>query len=364
MGESPQFNLSILEAGRQNGCCIIFDMPNSIRILIIDDDKPLLQGLAEMFKREGYEILSTSSGKEGIQLAIEHAPQLIICDMMMPPPDGVQVIKTLSENPATTAIPFVFLTARAGESNVIQGFDLGADDYISKPFVKSELLARIRAILRRKGLTQMEERTKAEEEITALRATIGELFEKFSTNHVALAEALAHMLSLRDNETEEHGRRVVELCEKLGNRLGLQQSELVQIRLGALLHDIGKVGIPDSVLRKPGALNESERMIMQRHSTLGFEIAKHIGFDQIALDVIHHHHEHWDGKGYPDGLAGDAIPMPARVFAIVDVWDALTSDRPYRQAWPDEKAREYIAQQEGALFDPKVVSEFLTILDL
>lgn len=338
-------------------------MQDSIRILVIDDDKALLIGISEMFKREGYETFSASNGKQGIQLASETSPHLIICDMMMPPPDGIQVIKTLSENPSTAYIPFVFLTARSGESNIIQGLELGADDYISKPFTKGELLARIRAILRRKGIAQAEERNKAEEEIASLRAMIADLVERFSADHSSLAEAMARMLALRDHITDEHGRRVVELSEKVATALGLEANEVEQLRIGALLHDIGKIGIPDAILHKPGELSVDERATMKQHVILGHQIAQSIGLKQAALELIRHHHEQWNGNGYPDGLKGMNIPTVARIFAVVDVWDALTSDRPYRGAWSVEKAKEYLIAQSGIQFDPHIVSEFLKILD-
>lgn len=333
------------------------------RLLVIDDDKLLLQGVVEIFKREGYETLSAANGKLGVQLALEHSPHLIVCDMMMPPPDGVQVIKELAANPATASIPFIYLTARAGESNIIQGLELGADDYISKPFTKGELLARVRAVLRRISVTQEDERKKAKSQIESMRGMVGELVQKHSADHAALAKALSDMLALRDHITEEHGRRVVELSERVARKLSLGEEEVMQIRIGALLHDIGKVGIPDAILHKPGALNEEEKRIMQRHAILGFEIAKSIGLTEIASGIIHYHHEHWNGNGYPDGIQGISIPVSARIFAVVDVWDALTSDRPYRKAWTEEQAREFINSQAGSQFDPQVVLKFLQLLD-
>lgn len=335
---------------------------SSTRLLVIDDDKALLRGAGETLKREGFQVLLADNGKTGIQLAAEQMPDLVICDLMMPPPDGLEVLKTLSANPATAAIPFVFLTARTGENDKISSLDLGADDYVTKPFNKAELLARVRSLLRRKGVTQAEERGRLENEISSLRVEIAELIEKFSSDHETLAEAMAGMLAMRDNETEEHTRRVVELSEKLAYAIGMEEIDVRSVRMGALLHDIGKVGIPDSILLKAGALTDDERKRMMVHSHLGYQIAKPLGLNQIALDLIRFHHERWDGSGYPDGLRGEQIPRSARIFAVVDVWDALTSDRPYRKALPFEEVCTYILEQSGSHFDPQIVAAFLKMI--
>jgi len=334
-------------------------MNSPYRLLVIDDDKFLLASLQMIFSRAGYETLATDNGSQGIQMAVEHLPDLVLCDVMMPNPDGLEVIKTLSQQTSTSAIPFIFLTARNEKDHVVQGLNLGADDYISKPFTKAELLARVQAVLRRKAITQTEERTRAEAAIKSMRIELAGLFEKFSVDRVGLAEALAHMVALRDHETEEHGRRVVELTEQMASVIGFSTNEIYHIKLGALLHDIGKVGIPDAILLKPGALNTTERTEMERHPLLGFEIAKPIGLDPATLDLIQYHHERWDGNGYPSELMGEDIPHPARIFAVVDVWDALTNDRPYRKAWTKEQACKFIAEQAGFQFDPRVVEVFL-----
>jgi len=338
-------------------------MNEPARVLIIDDDKSLLLGLAETIKREGtYQVLAADNGKLGIQLAEESLPHLIVCDLMMPPPDGLAVLKALSTNPATATIPFIFLTARTDEKDKINGINLGADDYITKPFSKDELLGRIRAILRRKGITEAHEHLKSADEIRLLSAKIQDLIQNFSTDQNGLAEAMAQMLSLRDNETEEHSRRVVELSDKLSNELGLDETTRQHIHLGALLHDIGKVGIPDSILLKPGVLTDDERKIMMTHPTIGKRILQPLGLPPTVIDLVHHHHERCDGNGYPDRLTCKKIPLAARIFAIVDVWDALISDRPYRPAWSQEKTITYIKEQAGKHFDPDIVEKFLIVI--
>jgi putative nucleotidyltransferase with HDIG domain len=169
----------------------------------------------------------------------------------------------------------------------------------------------------------------------------------------------ASALELRDKETEGHTRRAADLTTRLARAVGMSENELVHVHRGALLHDIGKMGIPDNIVLKPGPLTDAEWAIMRQHPQYAFEMLAPISYLQPAIDIPYSHHEHWDGSGYPRGLKGEQIPLPARVFAVVDVWDALTSDRPYRKAWPEEKVRAYLRQQAGVLFEPKIVEIFL-----
>jgi putative two-component system response regulator len=339
-------------------------METPVKLLVIDDDKVLLHVLAETLKREGtYQVITADNGNLGIQLAEKNLPQLIICDLMMAPLDGMGVLKALSKNPITAAIPFIFLTAQTDQQDKLNGLNLGADDYITKPFSSDELLTRVRALLRRKNITQNMERLNAEEQINLLRTEIREIMQKFSTDHHELAEAMARMLALRDSETEEHARRGVELSDSLARELGMEDDLLQHIHLGALLHDIGKVGIPDSILLKEDTLTVEERRTIMTHPALGKLILQPLGLPPIAIEITYHHHERWDGDGYPEGLAGEDIPLPARIFAIVDVWDTLTSDRPYRRAWSQEKTIAYMKEQAGTHFDPNIVEKFLAVIE-
>jgi putative nucleotidyltransferase with HDIG domain len=175
-------------------------------------------------------------------------------------------------------------------------------------------------------------------------------------------EGWSHALDLRDHETEGHTQRVTEMTVALAREAGLDEAELLQVRWGSLLHDIGKMGIPDRILLKPGPLTDEEWVIMKKHPTFAWEMISPIRYLHTALDIPYCHHEKWDGTGYPRGLRGAQIPIPARIFAVVDVYDALTSDRPYRKAWSKENTLDHIREQSGKHFDPEVVDTFLKVI--
>ena len=175
-------------------------------------------------------------------------------------------------------------------------------------------------------------------------------------------EGWSHALDLRDRETEGHTQRVTEMTLKLSRAMGVNEEELIHIRRGALLHDIGKMGVPDRILLKPDRLNDEEWEIMLQHPTFAYDMLQHIAYLRPALDIPYCHHEKWDGSGYPHRLSGEEIPLAARIFAVIDVWDALCSDRPYRPGWPREKVLEYIVALKGIHFDPKVVDVFMQLI--
>jgi putative nucleotidyltransferase with HDIG domain len=175
-------------------------------------------------------------------------------------------------------------------------------------------------------------------------------------------EGWAKALELRDKETEGHSRRVTETTVIVARAMGFTEGELTHIRRGSILHDIGKMGVPDDILRKNGSLTDAERMVVEKHPDTAYELLKGISFLEKAIEIPYYHHEKWDGSGYPRGLHGDEIPLPARMFAVADVWDALTTDRPYRKAWPREQAVQYLVNESGTHFDPKVVDIFLQLL--
>jgi len=207
-------------------------------------------------------------------------------------------------------------------------------------------------------------------EQTAIAIDNAQMFEGLQRSNMELAlaydatiEGWSHAMDLRDKETEGHTLRVTELTMRLGRVLGIPESESVHLRRGALLHDIGKIGVPDNILLKPGPLTDDEWVIMRQHPQLAYEMLSPIPYLQQSLDIPYSHHERWDGSGYPRGLKGTEIPLSARIFAVIDVWDALRSDRPYRNAWPVEETRRYILEHSGTMFDPQVVEVFLREID-
>jgi GAF domain-containing protein len=248
----------------------------------------------------------------------------------------------LEVRPATRAIAGIPLIAGERTIGVLwmgRGLDISEDDIVVLTAI-GEMTA---SAIRRIGL---------HEELMQSNVELTEAYD-------STLEGWARVLELRDADTEGHTRRVTELTVRLGRALGCSEEELVQLRRGALLHDIGKVAIPDSILKKPEALDPGQWDIMKTHPQHAFDMLSPIGYLRPALEIPYSHHERWDGTGYPQGLAGEAIPMAARIFAVVDVWDALRSDRPYRKAWPEAKVVSYLEEQAGIRFDPEIVERFL-----
>jgi putative two-component system response regulator len=229
----------------------------------------------------------------------------------------------------------------------------GADDFITKPFDRYELRARLI------GITKLNRYHKLVQE----RANLQEAHSQLLKAYEATIEGWSHAMDLRDRETEGHSHRVAELTLKLAKLYGItDENELIHIRRGALLHDMGKLGVPDHVLHKPGALNDDEWLIMKKHPQYAYDMLYPIEYLRPTLDIPYSHHEKWDGTGYPRGLKGFDIPLAARMFAVIDVWDALTSERPYRSAWNRENALKYIREQTGQHFDPEFVNLFLKLM--
>jgi putative two-component system response regulator len=320
-------------------------------ILIIDDELKILLGLRVLLERNGYKVIMCEDGPCGIKAAEEFHPDLIICDIMLPFMNGFKVRESISVNPATKDIPFIFLTARASKADKLSGFVAGADDYITKPFDPQELAARIQAIFRRQDDIKREMSQKLELAQSAISL-------KLQTS--IAQEILSHHDN--DDETEEQASRVIELSTRLAHELGMKGRSIEHIRTGAQFHDIGMSGVPDSIHLKQDPLTPEEREVMMTHVTQGKEILRPLGLPSTVIELVYYHHERWDGSGYPKGLAGKNIPLPARLFAVVNAWNALTSDRPQRKAWTNDKAIAYIKEQAGKHFDPDIVDKFLIVI--
>ena len=340
-------------------------------ILIIDDSPENLSVLGELLQGAGYRVKVANSGATGLHLAMqEPRPSLILLDIMMPTMDGHAVLLRLRENPHTRDTPVIFLTAQDSDADEERAFNDGIADYIVKPLKPAVVLARVRSqLLVHQARHWLQDQNQALEAEVARRMRENELIQAVSIR------ALAHLAETRDNETGDHIQRTQRYIHLLATRLAkhprfaatLDHGYIESLERSAPLHDIGKVGIPDHILLKPGKLTPDEWEVMKTHTTLGFDaitlaerdISTSVEFLSQAKEIVRSHHERWDGSGYPDGLAGDAIPISARLMAMADVFDALISRRVYKEAMPFASVRAIIAEERGRLFDPDIADAFL-----
>jgi len=321
-------------------------------VLIVDDEYIGRETLQSVLEGEGYDLEMAENGLQAIEKAKELLPDVILLDVMMPGMTGFEVCQHIRNDPQIAEIPIIILTALDDRESLLNALKAGADDFISKPFDRYELRARLL------GITQLNRYQKLIQERAKLREANTQLLSAYE----ATIEGWSHAMDLRDRETEGHSQRVTQLTVKMSQALGLGNDDIMHIRRGALLHDMGKIGVPDAILHKPGPLTDDEWILMRKHPQFAFDMLYPIEYLRPALGSPLSHHEKWDGTGYPRGLKGEEIPMAARIFAVVDVWDALTSDRPYRPAWSEEQALTYIREQSGKHFDPDAVDLFFKSL--
>lgn len=341
-------------------------------ILIVDDTPENLSLLSELLQTD-YRVRAASSGRRALQVAAsEPRPDLILLDVMMPEMDGYEVIRQLQADMRTADIPVIFVTALESSIDEERGLALGAVDYITKPLKPAIVLARVKAHLELKAA-----RVWLQDRNAVLEAEVARRMEENLLVQDVGIRALACLAEIRDPETGNHLRRTQRYVEALCQRLQphprfadfLTDRNIQVLIKSTPLHDIGKVGIPDHILLKPGKLSPDEWEIMKKHSRYGsdaIELAenhaeKPVDFLSMAKDIAHYHHEKWDGSGYPEGLAGDAIPIPARLMALADVFDALISQRVYKPPFPLEKAVAIIHEGRGSHFDPDIVDAFLAL---
>jgi len=307
------------------------------RILIVDDDPEMRELLTEMVEGLGHEAVAAPDGVAALSAITEKPPDLVLCDVSMPGLDGFEVCRRLKADLKTRLIPVVLITG-IGDEHKIQGIEAGADDFLGKPFSPGELRARIRSLLRMKAFTDELEHAEA------------------------VLCTLARSIEGRDPYTQGHCERLADYAVALGRVLGLPEEDLSALRRGAYLHDLGKVAVPDAILLKTGPLTPEERGVMQRHPVIGEEICLPLRSLQAVWPIIRHHHERQDGTGYPDGLRGEAIPLTARIIQVVDVFDALTTDRPYRRALPRAAGLAAVeAEAHQGCWDPQIVRAFRAV---
>jgi putative two-component system response regulator len=315
---------------------------NEDTLLIVEDNHPLREGLRDILASAGYTVLTAANGQEALDTMKSISPDMIISDISMPTMDGYTFFNRVRARPDWVTIPFIFLTAHGEHIEVIAGKNMGAEDYLVKPLSRDELLTTVRARLERSQQLQVVQLRQAYENSLTM---------------------LANAIDERNAATRGHVERVTAYAAAIAEEIGWQGRQLEQLRLGAILHDIGKIIIQESVLFKPGALDADEWLLIKKHPIIGAEMVREVPFLLPVVPVIRHHHERWDGNGYPDGLKELRIPPGARIVAVADSFDAMTSDLPYRRAKNLEEGLTEVLRCARTSFDPDVTAAFKRLWD-
>lgn len=324
-------------------------------VLTVDDNKDMLAYVSTLLSRE-YRVIAAEDGEQAFRMALQNLPDVVIADVMMPRRSGQELLHDLREEPRTRDIPVILVTAKAEAEAKVMGLDAGADDYLSKPFNSRELRARVRSLVQRRQLQA--ELREQNERLTSINF---DLLLAQKEVFLQTIQALGCVVEAKDPYTHGHSRRVSVMAEALSTTMGLDEAECERVRLAAALHDIGKIKVPELILNKPGRLEPEERAVVELHPVVGDRILESVQALADVRMVILHHHEKFDGTGYPARLSGRRIPRAARVIAVADTYDAMTSDRSYRKGLSHEAAIAEIGRHAGTQFDPDVASTFLEI---
>ncbi len=330
------------------------------KILVVDDEEAIREVVSTLLETQGYSCTVCSNGRLALDAFRKDSFDLVLSDIVMPEMDGLKLLAELRTDDPD--VPVIMVTAMHDIAIALEAIRSGAYDYILKPFEKDQLHLSVRRALEHRRLV-IENRTYQSdlEHLVAERTQqLSIALQDLEQSYDYTLEALGGALDAKDAETEGHCQRVTAFTITMAKVMGVDKAQLRQIARGAFLHDIGKMGIPDSILRKPGPLTAEEREVMRRHCEIGYSVLKSIPFLKEAAAIVLAHQECYDGSGYPRGLRGEQIPLGARIFAVADTLDAMISDRPYRKALPISAAREEIRRHSGTQFDPQVVKVFLS----
>ena len=328
-------------------------------ILIVDDEEAIREVVSTLLEALGYECVTVSNGRLATEYLLSRPVDLVLSDMIMPEMDGMSLVEWLRK--AEPDIPVVMVTAMHDISTALEAIRRGAYDYILKPFEKDQLYLGVRRALehRRLVLENRNYQRNLEHLVEERTSQLQGALEQLERSYDDTLEALGGALDLKDAETEGHCKRVTAFTIAIAKSMGVEPALLPHIARAAFLHDIGKMAIPDMILRKPGPLTPEERDIMRTHCEIGYNMVKRIPFLREAAEIVLSHQEYYDGTGYPRGLSGAEIPLGARIFAVADALDAMISDRVYRKALSITHAQEEIQRCSGTQFDPSVVEVFL-----
>lgn len=331
------------------------------RILVVDDEAPVRSMIGATLQRQGYEVLQAVSGSQAIEMLGQGPFDLVLTDIVMQDGNGIALLERIHVD--QPQLPVVMVSAIHDISVAIDSMRRGAYDYLLKPFEREHLVATVqRALDHRQALQESQNYQQNLEQVVRARTEmLRQAMEDLEHSYDVTLEALGDALDLKDSETEGHSKRVTAYTIALARAMGISPVDIKIIARGAFLHDIGKMAIPDEILRKPGKLTSEEELVMRDHCTRGYHILRKIPFLSEAAAIVYTHQEHFDGNGYPSRLRGNEIPIGARIFAVADAMDAITSDRPYRKARSFDEARQEVLRCSGTQFDPNVVEVFLKI---
>jgi len=315
-----------------------FDKP--LNVLVVDDDQTNLLVVEKMLTPHGCLVKKAMSGQQALDLVWDELPDVILLDVMMPGMNGFEVCRKLKSGETTRLVPIIIVTALQEKEDRIKGIEAGCDDFLSKPIDRIELLARVHALGKVKRLND-------------------------DLDHAeSVVLSLARAVEAKDTTTGDHCDRLIRLSSSFGRFIGLDEKQIDILERASILHDVGKIGVPDAILLKPGKLTEEEWEVMRQHPILGEEICHPLKSLADVCPVIRHHHEKWNGTGYPDGLVGDSIPYLARVFQVMDAFDAMISERPYKGAFSLEKTLETLRDEtKKGFWDPAIVEKFFIFVD-